>query len=139
MITAVIDTNVLYSALRSNRGASFKLLRLLGTGRFDILLSVPLLFEYEDVLKRGSLKGLSGSDVDDVLNYICKIAQKREIFFLWRPLLKDPKDDMILELAFESSADYIITHNVTDFAHSSELGIRAITPREFLSILGELT
>lgn len=138
MHNIVIDTNVLYSSLRSNKGASFKLLSLVGTRRFDVSLSVPLLIEYEDVLKRNSIKGLNDQDIDDILNYICHVANKRDIFFLWRPFLKDPKDDMILELAFESGSDFIVTYNLDDFKGINQLGIESITPKDFLLKIGEL-
>lgn len=138
MYKVIIDTNVLFSALKSNKGASFKLLRLIGTGKFELSLSVPLLLEYEDVLKRGSLKGLTETDIDDILNYICKVADKRDIYYLWRPFLKDPKDDMILELAFESGSNYIITYNLSDFSGIDKFGIQALTPKDFLLKIGEL-
>jgi len=130
-----IDTNVLVTALRSNRGASFKLLQFVGTGKFAISLSVPLLIEYESVIKRKKFKHLIDSDIDDVLNYLCKVADKRDIFFLWRPFLKDPKDDMILELAVEAGCQYIVTYNLDDFKEIQKFGISAITPKQFLTKL----
>ncbi len=138
MINVVIDTNVLISALRSNRGASFKLISLIGTGKFDISLSVPLLIEYEAVSKRKKFEHLIDIDIDDLLNYMCKVADKRDIFFLWRPFLKDPKDDMILELAVEAGCEYIITYNLDDFKGVEQFGVEAITPKQFLIKIGEL-
>jgi putative PIN family toxin of toxin-antitoxin system len=138
MINVVIDTNVLISALRSNRGASFKLISLIGTGKFDISLSVPLLIEYEAVSKRKKFEHLIDVDIDDLLNYLCKVADKRDIFFLWRPFLKDPKDDMILELAVEAGCEYIITYNLDDFKGVEQFGVEAITPKKFLIKIGEL-
>jgi putative PIN family toxin of toxin-antitoxin system len=131
MINVVLDTNVLISALRSNRGASFKLISLIGTGKFDINLSVPLLIEYEAVSKRKKFDHLIDRDIDDLLNYLCKIADKRDIFFLWRPFLKDPKDDMVLELAVEAGCEYIITYNLDDFKGIEQFGVEAITPKQF--------
>jgi conserved hypothetical protein TIGR00305 len=118
----VFDTNVIYSGLRSRRGASFKLLSLLGSGQFEIHLSVPLVLEYEEVLqeKRRHL-GLAEEDIDDVLNYLCRVASLHEIHFLWRPRLKDPDDEMILELAVEAGCGYIVTYNKQDF-----LGVKNI-------------
>ncbi len=138
MINVVIDTNVLVSALRSNRGASFKLISLIGTGKFDISLSVPLLLEYEAVSKRKKFDHLIETDIDNLLNYLCKVADKRDIFFLWRPFLKDPKDDMILELAVEAGCEYIITYNLDDFKGVEQFGVEAITPKQFLIKIGEL-
>jgi putative PIN family toxin of toxin-antitoxin system len=138
VINVVIDTNVLVSALRSNRGASFKLIRLIGTGKFNISLSVPLLIEYEAVCKRKKFDHLIEADIDDLLNYICKVADKLDIFFLWRPFLKDPKDDMILELAVEAGCEYIITYNLDDFKGTEQFDVEAITPKQFLNKIGEL-
>src|ERR1039458_4198613 len=85
MYQAVIDTNVLVAAMLSNRGASHRLLRLVGADRWRINLSVPLVLEYEQTLKRVCTGGdLSGSDIDSVMQYLCANANLRDIFFLWR-------------------------------------------------------
>lgn len=140
-LEVVIDTNVLVSALRSKRGASFKILTLIGQNKFDINLSVPLMLEYEDVAKR--LIGetaLNEADINDILDYICSVSNRREIFYLWRPFLKDPKDDMVLELAVTSNCDMIITYNKKDFKGVEEyFGIRLLTPKELLLEIGELS
>lgn len=129
----VMDTNVFISALRSRNGASFKLLEMVGTGRFDLILSVPLFLEYEDVSKRQSRSlGLRHSDIDDILDYLCSAGELREIFFLWRPYLKDPLNDMVLEAAVESGCGYIVTHNIKDFAGVGRFGVKAIRPGAFL-------
>ena len=138
MTNVVIDTNMLISALRSNRGASFKLISLIGTGKFDISLSVPLLIEYEAVSKRRKFEELIDTDIDNLLNYLCKVADKRDIFFLWRPFLKDPKDDMVLELAVEAGCEFIITYNLDDFKGVEQFDVEAITPKQFLIKIGEL-
>ncbi len=135
----MLDTNVLFAALRSRRGASYRLLSLIGDVRWQLNLSVPLLLEYEDVLKRpdaGLI--LTHAEIDDILDYLCAAANLREIFYLWRPALPDPKDDFILELAVESSCDYIVTFNTKDFISIEEFGMSAITPRDFLQRLGEI-
>lgn len=135
----VIDTNVIWSGLYSSKGNSFRLLSLLSAEKriLKIHISVPLILEYEDVLKReDSGLELSNSDVDDFLDYICKIAEKHDIFYLWRPFLPDPKDDHILELAFNSKSNYIVTYNTKDFKEISKLGIKAVRPDEFMKILG---
>ncbi len=136
----VLDTNVLISALRSRNGASFILLRLIGRERFDLCISVPLVLEYESAAKRLSRSiGLRYSDIDDILDYLCRVSEHREIFFLWRPFLKDPMDDMVLELAVESEVDFVVTHNLRDFKGIEQFGISAITPQEFLRKLGEIS
>lgn len=135
----VIDTNVLISALRSRRGASFRLLSLVGTGRFDLAVSVPLVLEYEGVANRLSTElAVAASDVSDILDYLCAVAIHRSVFFLWRPTLPDPKDDMVLELAVDAGAPVIVTFNRRDFAGTDRFGIRALTPREYLREIGEL-
>ncbi len=88
----VLDTNVVVSALRSRRGASFRLLELLDEGRFGINLSVPLVLEYEQEAQSlvGSIP-LTRADALAVVDYLCAVAQRHEVFYLWRPLLRDPK------------------------------------------------
>ena len=135
----VLDTNVLFSGLRSRRGASHKLLNLIGKSpKFQINLSVPLILEYEEVLKReaGSL-GLTHSDIEDVLNYLCSVGRKRNIHFLWRPYLDDPDDDHLLEVAVESNAAAIVTFNTRHFQGIESFGVRAMIPLEFLRTIGE--
>ena len=136
-INVVIDTNVLATAIKSKNGASYRLLMELPNGSYKPNISVPLFVEYEDVLKRASLNtGLSSSDIDDILNYLLSKSDIREIFYLWRPFLKDPKDDMVLELAVESNSRYIITFNIKDFKDIQKFGIQALTPQEFLKLRG---
>jgi putative PIN family toxin of toxin-antitoxin system len=137
----VLDTNVVFSALLSNQGASHKLLSLVGVSdRFQINLSVPLVLEYEDVLKRQSDKlGLSHQEIDDVLDYLCSVAQRRRIFYLWRTVLRDPKDEFVLELAVEGGCDFIITYNERDFSGAKRFGLQTMTPRGFLRLIEVLT
>jgi len=135
----VIDINVFVSALRSNRGASFKLLSLLGkSAQFEMNLSVPLVLEYEDVAHRQlHSTGLSAQDVSDIVDYLCSVGNRCQIYFLWRPFLKDAKDDMVLELAVEAQCQYIISFNRRDFAGVEQFGLQVLTPQEFLREIGE--
>ncbi len=134
---AVIDTNVLVSGLRSPRGASFRVLELVGTSAFEFALSVPLALEYEAVLKRESRAlGLGDDDVDALVQYWCSVAHLQEIHFLWRPVLRDPRDDHVLELAVAAGCGLVVTHNVRDFAPSGTWGIEAVRPGEFLRRIG---
>ena len=106
-------------------------------GRVIPLLSTTLLFEYEEVLKRNQeMLKLSDRAVDDVLDGLCSRGECRNIHFLWRPQLSDPKDDHVLELAVAAGGADIVTHNLKDFASASSFGIRIITPAQ---LLGELT
>ena len=139
ILQIIIDTNVLLSAVRSQFGASFRLLSLIEDSRFEINLSVALALEYEDVLKRPALNpNLTIQEADDILDFLCQNANLCEIFYLWRPTLRDPKDDFVLELAVESNCDYIVTFNTKDFAGSEKFGIKAIRPKDFLQIIGEI-
>ena len=135
----VMDTNVLISALRSRRGPSFKMLGLIGKGNFEISLSVPLVLEYEAVAKRLRWSDKPAwSHVSNILDYLCAVAQRHQIFYLWRPFLKDPKDDMVLELAVTANCDFIVTYNKRDFQGAEHFGLRVVTPKEFLEEIGEL-
>jgi hypothetical protein len=99
---------------------------------------VPLLFEYEDALVRFVEAGLyRRDDIDQFLDYLCRVAHRQTIFFLWRPWLPDAKDDMILELAVAAGCEAIVTHNRRDFEGTERLGMRVHLPREFLRILEE--
>lgn len=131
----VLDTNVLYSALRSRQGASFALLSQLGTGAFQPVVSVALCLEYEDVLLREPTL-LSPAAIGDILDYLVSVSLHQRIHFLWRPILRDPKDDLVLELAANAGCPYIVTFNVRDFRGSERFGVTAITPPDFLALLG---
>lgn len=135
----VLDTNVIVSALRSQRGASYKLVMLVGRANFEINLSVPVLLEYEDAAKRllGQI-ALTENDINNILDYLCGMAHEREVFYLWRPFLKDPKDDMILELAVSAQCEAIITYNKKDFVGVEQFGLQVMTPKEFLEKIGAL-
>ena len=136
----VLDTNVLVAGLRSRQGASFRLLAEVGRGKFEIALSVPLVLEYEDALLRHEpVTGLSRRDVDVILDYFCSVAHLQTIFFLWRPLLPDPKDDLVLELAVAAGCRTVVTYNVRDFRGAESLGVLAQRPGPFLKAVGVFT
>jgi putative PIN family toxin of toxin-antitoxin system len=133
----VIDTNVFVSALLSRRGASYGLLTFLDKGVFQFSLSVPLVVEYEDAAKRVLPQTiLTEEDLDSILDYICQIGDKHQIYYLWRPFLRDPRDDMILELAVAAECDTIITFNIKDFAGVEAFGLEVLTPTNFLRQIG---
>ena len=136
----VVDTNVIVSGLRSRRGASFRLLSLIGKSpAFQISLSVPLLLEYEEVLKRQTRElGMSRGDIDDVLEFLCSVATLHEVYYLWRPVLRDPQDDFVLELAVGAGCEAIITFNVRDFEGAEAFGLRVEGPQAFLKRIGEV-
>ncbi len=135
----VIDTNIFVSALKNDKGASFYLLSLIGKNEFETNVSVPLLMEYEAVADRFlGQTNLTASDLNDILDYICSVSNKHKINYLWRPFLRDPKDDFVLELAVKARSQYIITFNKKDFKNISMFGITALTPWEFLRERGLL-
>jgi putative PIN family toxin of toxin-antitoxin system len=132
----VLDTNVLVAAIRSKRGSSYELLQWLGEGAFEIAVSVSLTLEYESVLVRHiSDSYLTRQDVINLIDYVCEIATWQEIFFLWRPFLRDSGDDMVLELAVAAGCDKIVTHNTRDFFGVERFGIEVLTPAAFLQKL----
>ncbi len=131
----ILDTNVLVSGLRSNRGASFKLLSLIGSDHFQTVISVAVFLEYEEVLLRENI--LNANDVDTLLLYLYKVSHKQSIFFLYRPNSGDPKDEMFFDLAIASQADYLVTYNLKDYKNASQYGFKVIAPKELLEKLGE--
>ena len=136
----VIDTNVLVSALKSRRGASNRLISLLPSDSFSIAISVPLLFEYEDVLKRGNLPlEITQEDISDFIDFLCHIGIRQDIFFLWRPFLPDPSDDLVLEVAVAGGCNAIITYNKRHFRDIEQFGLRALDSKEFLTEIGVIS
>jgi putative PIN family toxin of toxin-antitoxin system len=134
--TIIMDTNVLFAGLYSSTGASFQILKLLDARRMRPVISTALLFEYEDVLKREqTILELSHKQVDIILDNICAFSKFQKIYFLWRPYLKDPKDDHVLEVAVASKTKTIVTHNLRDFRGVGKFGIKAISPGNFLEVI----
>lgn len=114
------------------------MLSLLAEDRYEIAISVPLLLEYEDVLVRQLPMVQYGlREMEDFLDFVCRVAHRQSIFFLWRPRVPDPKDDMILELAVAARCEAIVTHNLRDFPGTESLGVRIDAPRDFLRLLEE--
>ena len=137
-IQVVIDTNVLVAAARSNAGASFELLRLFAAGdaRWQWNISTALLLEYEAVLKREQHRqNRSLAMVERFLDDLAARANRHSIFYLVRPFLADPNDELILELALASASSYIVAHNRDDFRDARCFGLGVLTPGEFLRIL----
>jgi predicted nucleic acid-binding protein len=133
-----MDTNVLVAAFRSNIGASFEVYRRLRLDEWRAVLSNHLTFEYEEVLKReaGALS-LSLEDVDQILNAVCARGEEWTLTHEWEPVLVDPDDEPLVQLAVESGARLIITHNTRHLRPALALGIKVLKPREFLRKLRE--
>lgn len=134
---AILDTSVLVAAVRSRDGASFRLMSMLPSRQFEIALTVALYTEWQSVLTRPEHlpPGVQAELAMGFLRYLASIAHLQDVHFLWRPFLRDPDDDMVLEAAVASGCQLIITHNVRDFKRAHELNISAITPAEFLTLL----
>jgi len=130
----VLDTAAMVAALRSDRGASRWLLRtfLDRRRRLTLLVSVPLLIEYEAVMTRPEhlhAAGLSASDVGVLLDAVAAVAEPVRLAYLWRPTLPDADDDMALEAAVNGGADAIVTFNVADFGPVTKLfGVEVLAP-----------
>jgi putative PIN family toxin of toxin-antitoxin system len=134
----VLDTNVLISAMRSRGGASFRLVSLLGDQRFNVAVSVPLMLEYESVASRPEAGvPLTSDAIAAILDRICLVGRNTAIFFRWRPHLRDPGDELVLELAVAARCRYIVTYNAKDFQGCEQFGISVISPAAFLRLIGE--
>lgn len=133
----MIDTNVLVAALRSRRGDSYALLSSVGSGRFEHVVTVPLVMEYESVLLRPGVVPIPPTAAQDVIDYLCATGIRQDVHFLWRPKLPDPRDDMVLEAAVNAGCDAIVTHNLRDFAVAAGLGVGVVTPAQFLNVVKE--
>jgi len=137
----VLDTNVIVAALRSRDGASFQILESIIDDQVDFALSVPLLLEYEAVLKRSanlSASGLNIKDIDVILNILCARGQPTILHYLWRPQLKNEQDEMVLELAVNADADAIVTFNRKDFLPAAnKFDLPIMMPSEYYLCLKE--
>jgi len=99
-------------------------------------VSSALVLEYEAQLKIEAMRqNRPLGEVDRFLDLIIRVSNRRQIYFLLRPFLRDTKDDFIIELAVACRADYIVTWNVRDFSRAAEYGIKIVRPNEFLNIV----
>jgi putative PIN family toxin of toxin-antitoxin system len=136
VIEVVLDTNILVAAFRSSLGSSYRLLQTLEQEWWRPVISPALAFEYEAVLKRSLPEmDLTLQDIDDFLDYLCTRSNLVQVYFRWRPALSDPDDDRILELAVRTQAT-IVTFNARHFAEAAQFGIRVISPKEMLVLVG---
>jgi putative PIN family toxin of toxin-antitoxin system len=135
-VRLVLDTTVLVAGLRSASGASRRLLRAALEKRFVLLLSVPLVIEYEAVATRKEhlrASGLKSTEVVALLDALISVSEPVVPRFRWRPMLRDPNDDMVFEAAFNGQADLLVTFNRTDFAPlAPKSNIRIASPGEAL-------
>ena len=135
----VIDTSVVVAGLRSRLGASNRILVAVAEQRCIPLVTTALFLEYEAVLLRPEQQlatGLGPADVDGFLAAFASASEAVELDFLWRPQLKDPSDEMVLEAAVNGRAKALVTHNVTDFEEASvRFGIPTWSPSRLLKEL----
>ncbi len=129
-----MDTDVLIAAFRSDAGASRWLLEAARARRFQLLLSVPLMLEYESVLTRTEHLAASGAtreDVSAVLDELVLVCERVELAVRLRPMLPDPNDEMVLETAINGRADAIITFNERHFRSvAGHFGCSVLLPVE---------
>lgn len=129
----VVDTNILVAATRSRYGPSFALMQLVRTRRVLMCCSPALFLEYEDVLQRADQReasGLSVKDVDAILNELAALLEPVLTHYQWRPQLRDPADEMVLEAAANTRVGALVTYNARDFIPAKRFGIRVLTPEQ---------
>ena len=133
-VRLVLDTDVVVAAMRSPTGASAAILRAARQGQTTLLVSVALAMEYEAVCCKAEHRlasGLSDWEVDVFVTAVIALAEPVETHFLWRPQLRDPGDEMVLEAAVNGRADALVTFNVRDFGTApSQFGVEVLLPRE---------
>lgn len=138
----VLDTNVLVTALCNQDGASHLLIRWALDDRIVLLASPALWLEYETVLKRPEIRlrhGIVLEDLDVVLDTLAAHAEPVHLNYLWRPQLRDPNDEMVLETALNARADALVTFNTKDFAKAAKrFALKLLTPSECVKCIGEL-
>lgn len=133
----VLDTSVFVAAFRSSTGASRQLLRLLAQRRFTLVASSALYLEYEAVLTRPeqlAIHGVSQRNISRFLVDTAYFTEQVRVYFNYRPQLRDPNDEMVLEAAINGRVDAIVTHNVRDFLPAAQrFGIEILTPGSIIN------
>jgi len=139
MIRVLLDTNVLVAGLTSSKGASYAVLQAVAASKLEIAASTALWLEYESVLKRNEIRalhGFSAKEIDTVLSALAVRVHPVMLHYVWRPQLRDPGDEMVLEAAVNGQAQVIVTHNTRDFARvAPDFGVRVLTPAQLLLMM----
>jgi putative PIN family toxin of toxin-antitoxin system len=129
-----MDTDAVVAAMRSPSGASAAIIRAARQRQATLLLSVPLAMEYESVCRRSEHREASGLSVQQVeifLDAIIAMGEPMRTHFLWRPQLRDPNDEMVLEAAVNGRANVLVTFNVRDYGTAAaQFGVEVLLPRE---------
>lgn len=132
----VADTDVIVAAMRSPTGASAAMLRAARLGKVTLLASVSLAMEYEAICTEPEHQlaaGLSAAEVGIFVDAVIALAEPVETHFLWRPQLRDPGDEMVLEAAVNGHAEALVTFNIRDFGDiPKRFGIEVLLPRDAL-------
>jgi putative PIN family toxin of toxin-antitoxin system len=135
----VLDTDVILAAMRSPSGASAALLLAALDRRFTLVANVPLIIEYEATCSREEHRlaaGLNANEVQQFLDGLAALAEPVETHFLWRPRLRDPADEMVLETAVNGQANAIVTFNQRDYGSTpKDFGMEVLLPCDALKRL----
>lgn len=129
----ILDADVLSSAFKSSKGLSYKILSLVSQEKFIHLTSVPVHYVYEDIILRELKKiNLAGDTVHKILNSLYLKSKSVQLNQLWLPVMKNPRDDLILETAVLGNCDFIITYHPKEYSLAKGNYPLAITPEECL-------
>jgi predicted nucleic acid-binding protein len=134
-VRLVLDTGVVIAAMRSPSGASAVLLRRIRLGEATAVAGVALALEYEAVCMRPehrAASGLTRSEAEKFVGAVVAMMEPVKSHFFWRPQLRDPNDELVLEAAINGRAGVLVTFNVKDFAGAARFGVEAVLPREAL-------
>jgi putative PIN family toxin of toxin-antitoxin system len=139
MIRVLLDTNVLVAGLTSSQGASYVVLQAVAASRLEIAASTALWLEYESVLKRDEIRALHGfnaKEIDTILSALAVWVHPVMLHYIWRPQLRDPGDEMVLEAAVNGRVQAIVTHNTRDFAPiAPDFGVQVLMPAQLLLLM----
>lgn len=135
----ILDTNVVLAALRSQNGASHRLLLTLGHPQWQSVITPALMYEYEDVARRsGAAPGLSPQNITNILDLIYRESDLQFVWFSWRPISPDLGDDAILEAAIAGHCDYVVSFNERHLRGAREFGVDVLKPADLLRLIGEI-
>lgn len=139
MNRVLLDTNVLVAGFSSSKGASYAVLQAVAAGQLQIVASTALWLEYESVLKRDEIRvlhGFSVKQIDGLLSALAVWVHPVMLHYVWRPQLRDPGDEMVLEAAVNGQVDAIVTHNTRDFVSvAPSFGLKVLTPAQTILMM----
>ncbi|KMW74637.1 hypothetical protein TI10_02375 [Photorhabdus luminescens subsp. luminescens] len=128
----VLDTDVIVAAMRSPSGASAALLGAALDNKIVSLASVPLFFEYEakcTMPVHWIAAGLTQKQAHVFVDGLAALIEPVKTHYLWRPMLRDPNDEMVLEAAVNGRANAIVTFNLRDYGTVPRtFNIEVLTP-----------